>query len=143
MFGFTSNISVTAVGNVGQDPVKKSFGEGENAKTVVSFSVAVSQYNPKSTAANKRDTLWLNCQTFQEKDGKSIMEYVKKGAIVQVTGEPKLRLWEKDGTSHIAFDLNVSSITKLGKKEEKTESVPEQAAAASASNSDDASDIPF
>jgi single-strand DNA-binding protein len=97
-------------GNVGKDPVKRNAGSSELA----SFSVA-SSYREK----NERKTTWVNC-TVWGKQADVIMQYVKKGSRLLVSGELTTR--EHDGKTYL--ELNVQGFELLGGKDTVSHDAP-------------------
>lgn len=93
-------IYATTQGNVGKDPVKRNAGSTELA----SFSIA-SSYREK----NEKKTTWINC-TVWGKQAETIMQYVKKGNRILVSGELTTR--EHEGKTYL--EMNVSAFEFLG-----------------------------
>jgi single-strand DNA-binding protein len=97
-------------GNLGRDAESRYTPSGD---AVVSFSVAV-----KSGFGDKATTTWVNCAIWGKR-GEAVAEYLKKGALVGVTGEVTLRPWnDKDGQERHSLDVRVNDLTLLGKKDQ-------------------------
>lgn len=97
----------------------------QNGKTIVSFSVAVSE--------GKDATTWFECASSQERHEK-LSASLKKGNPIAVTGRMQFKKVE-DGRGYY-HTLWVNDITSLGSKEKKEEK-PTQ------SPPDYDSDLPF
>jgi single-strand DNA-binding protein len=95
-------ISVTAVGNVGQDAELKQLGEQQ----VCRFSVA-------STERRKdgESTTWLRCDLWGSR-GAKLCEYLTKGTRVAVAGT--LSAPTRDGKTYL--NVRVSEVELLGQR---------------------------
>ena len=128
-------------GNLGRDAEQRYTQSGDS---VVSFSVGV-----KAGFGDKATTTWANCSMFGKR-GESVAPYLKKGALVGISGELNNREYQdKEGQKRYSLDVRVSDLTLLGGKQ-SGESAPSQpkpqrnaqgAPKASISDMDD--DIPF
>jgi single-strand DNA-binding protein len=80
-------IKTQVVGHLGRDATVNSV----NGKTVINFSVAhTSTY--RNTQGQKIDrTIWVNCSLWR--DSLKITEFLKKGTLVYVAGEPFLNTY--------------------------------------------------
>jgi len=95
-------------GNLGRDAEQKFVGDN----SLVEFSVAV-----KSGFGDKAATTWVKCQMWGKR-GESVLQYLNKGQLVGISGEPTLRLYEKkDGGQGVSLDVRVNDLTLLGKSE--------------------------
>lgn len=95
-------INLNLIGTLGKDAeVRDAAGT-----KVINFSVAVNQgYGEKKT------TLWVEAAKFGEKT--AIVEYLKKGTKVYISGEPTLRTWEANGKSGTSLQIRVQEIELL------------------------------
>ena len=93
-------IYATLQGNVGKDPEKRTAGNSDLA----SFSVATTYY-----VKGKRESQWVTC-TVWGKQSEAIMQYVKTGSKIMVTGQLTTR--ESNGKTYL--ELNVSGYEFLG-----------------------------
>jgi len=113
--------TIIIAGNLGSDPTLRYTDGG---KAVVSFSVAVSNYN--------KTTTWFRV-TAWEKLAETCNTYLKKGAKVlaqgrlesdPATGGPKM--WTaKDGTQKASFDLTANTVRFLSGSRDGAEVAPE------------------
>ena len=101
-------LNLTAYGNVGSDPEQREVG----STTVTSFSIAVNR-----KAKDEETTTWVNCSVWGNR-GDVVMEYVKKGMRLVVTGQAHHREFpRKDGSTGISLELNVNDFSLPPKKE--------------------------
>ena len=100
----------TFSGNLGQDGEQRFTASGDS---VVSFSVPV-----KSGFGDKAITSWIRCSMFGDRGGK-VLQYLKKGQLVGVSGEFAARPWKnKDGQDQVSNEVRVNSLELLGSKSE-------------------------
>lgn len=129
-------------GNLGRDAEQRFTADGTSA---VSFSVAV-----KAGYGDKAVTSWARC-TLWGKRGDSVLPYLKKGALVGVSGEVALKEYAaKDGSKGASLEVRVNDVTLLGGKAEGSagvQSAPVTQKKAPATNvagfEDFRDDIPF
>ena len=126
-------------GNLGNDAEQRYTQSGD---AVVSFSVGV-----KSGFGDKASTTWAKCAMFGKR-GESVAPYLKKGALVGISGEVNNREYQdKEGQKRYSLDVRVNDLTLLGGKQ-SGDSAPQPqqrnaqgAPRASIENMDD--EIPF
>ena len=129
-------------GHIGEDCNTRFTQSGDS---VVSFSVGV-----KSGFGDKATTTWAKCAMFGKR-GESVAPYLKKGALVGISGEVNNREYQdKEGQKRYSLDVRVNDLTLLGGKSDRAESAPSQPAkprnaqgAPKASIGDMDDDIPF
>ena len=127
-------------GNLGNDAEQRYTQSGD---AVVSFSVGV-----KSGFGDKASTTWAKCAMFGKR-GESVAPYLKKGALVGISGELNNREYQdKEGQKRYSLDVRVNDLTLLGSKSDSSESAPEKpqqrnAQGAPKASIDDSEDIPF
>ena len=92
------------VGRLGRDAETKDFG----GKTCIKFSVAYD-----TGYGEKKKTTWVNCSWWGDRAAK-VAQYLQKGTMVEVLGEPSVRAYDKDGTPQASLDLNVSDLKLHG-----------------------------
>ena len=104
-------------GNLGRDAEQRYTQSGDS---VVSFSVGV-----KAGFGDKATTTWANCSMFGKR-GESVAPYLKKGALVGISGELNNRVYQdKEGQKRYSLDVRVSDLTLLGGKQ-SGDSAPSQ-----------------
>ena len=97
---------VCLTGNIGKDAEIKTTATG---KAVIKFSLAV-----KTGYGDNVKTTWWNCDYWSEKTG--IADYLKKGALIGVTGEPSLREYSTDSGKRQSLEVRVNNVILLGSK---------------------------
>ena len=96
-------------GNLGADAEQRVTPSGE---PVVSFSVGV-----KAGFGDRATTTWARCQMWGKR-GESVAPYLKKGQLVGVSGEARLREYDKkDGSNGAILEVRVNDLTLLGKRD--------------------------
>lgn len=100
-------------GNIGKDAVKRDAG----GTAVVGFSVAM-----KSGYGDKAQTIWLDCSLWGKQAESGLVQYLKKGQFVVLSGELGTR--EHEGKTYLT--LRVNDVT-LGGKSEQSNQKPQQA----------------
>lgn len=98
------------IGYVGADARTNKNGKGFNFHVSAKF---------KGTGESEEKTLWVCC--FVNFDSK-IIDYIKKGTQVYVTGDLLIDVFKKDdGSSIPSVSMYVSRVELLGKSEKKEE----------------------
>jgi single-strand DNA-binding protein len=83
---------VCVLGNLGKDPVTKSF---QNGGKVVNFSVACSEsWKDRNTGEKKERTEWINVAVFSEGLATVCEKYLRKGSKVYIEGKLQTRKWQ-------------------------------------------------
>ena len=101
-------LNLTAYGTVGKDPEQRDFSNS----TVTNFSLAVNR-----KTKDEETTTWINCAVWGNR-GDVVMEYVKKGMRLVVTGQAHHREFQrKDGSAGISLELNVDDFSLPPRKE--------------------------
>ena len=92
-------LSINATGNLGRDPELKKVGDNELAE----FSIAA--------RTGKDETTWLKCAVWGKR-ANTVMEYIKKGDQISVSGSGKLVEYEKkDGSNGASVEVRVNDFT--------------------------------
>lgn len=95
---------LTASGNIGRDAEVRNAG----GTAVAGFSLAM-----KSGYGDKAQTIWLDCSLWGKQAESGLVQYLKKGQFVVVSGELGTR--EHEGKTYITLRCN--SVTLGGKQE--------------------------
>lgn len=103
----------TASGNIGRDAEVRSAG----GTSVAGFSLAV-----KSGYGDKAQTVWVDCSLWGKQAESGLVQYLKKGQFVVVTGELGTR--EHEGKTYVT--LRVSNVTLGGKQDAQKSSQGQQ-----------------
>ena len=83
---------VIIVGNLGADPVSKSF---QNGGKVVNLRIATSDtWKDKATGERKEKTEWHSVAIFSEALGRVAEQYLRKGSKVYIEGKLATRKWQ-------------------------------------------------
>ena len=94
----------TASGNIGRDAEVRNAG----GASVAGFSLAV-----KSGYGDKAQTVWVDCSIWGKQAESGLVQYLKKGQFVVVTGELGTR--EHEGKTYVT--LRVNNVTLGGKQD--------------------------
>ena len=131
---------LTITGNLGKDVKVNNVG----GSAVANFSVAA-----KAGYGDKEQTIWVDCALWGKQAESRLIDYLKKGQQVAVSGEMGTRVYE--GKTYIT--MRVNSITLVGgrndsqqqaQQPQQQQQAPQQSAPNYASAPDmDADSIPF
>lgn len=92
---------ICLVGRLTGDPSSKQFGE----RVVAEFSIAVNR--------NKKDeTDFFNVKVWG-KSAEFVLNYLRKGRLVSVSGRMESRKYEKDGRNTTFWEVNADSVNGL------------------------------
>lgn len=139
------------IGRVGRDPETRYLPSGE---AVTNMSVATSErWKDKQTGEKKEATEWHKV-TFFGKLAEIAGQYLKKGALVYVSGKITTRKYtDKDGAEKYSTEIRADNMKMLSGRDQGTEApaqrqapaaTPRPAPAPSPSGFDDFDDdIPF
>lgn len=96
-------------GNVGKDSEVITTKTGAR---MLKFSVADEVFQN-----GQKTTQWINCVDFRKASVDKLVEYIKKGSLLHVSGEVSLNSYEaKDGTVKTTLQCVVSGIRLHGNK---------------------------
>ena len=98
---------VILIGNLGQDPEIRSFGNGGQ---VANFSLATSEtWKDKNTGERREKTEWHRVAVFGDGLVRVVQNYVKKGSKLYIEGKLETRKWQdKDGNDRYTTEVRVS-----------------------------------
>ena len=73
------------IGNIGKNAIVRNLEKGSVA---INFPVAHNKnWRDKKTGESKTNTTWINCTIWKrEGDNMGIVDYLKKGALVELSG---------------------------------------------------------
>jgi single-strand DNA-binding protein len=98
------------IGRVGRDPEVRYLPSGE---AVANFSLATSEkWKDKATGEPREETEWHRISTFGRL-AEIVGEYVKKGALVYVSGKIKTRSYEQNGETKYATEIRANEMKML------------------------------
>jgi len=96
------------IGNIGKDATVKTMDRGVIA---INFPVAHNKnWRDKRTSEPRTKTTWVNC-TIWKKEGANmrILDFLKSGALVELTGTPFAKAFQQeDGSIKTEIRLNIS-----------------------------------
>lgn len=104
---------VILFGRMGKDPELKYTTSG---KPYAKMSLATSERWTKDGEKHEK-TDWHNLVAW-DKQAEIMAQYLKKGALVLVTGKISTRSWEKDGKKNYITEITVDSFEFTGKSSE-------------------------
>jgi single-strand DNA-binding protein len=90
---------IILIGNVGRDPEARGADGG-----IAKFSLAVDSRKK----GGEKDTQWFNCVAFR-RTAEAILNHVKKGDTLAITGKLKTNTWEKNGVKQLDVDVVVDT----------------------------------
>lgn len=107
--------SVTLIGNLGKDPVKKESKQGP----LTSFSLATNETYNNKKGEKVVTTQWHRCVAFGKK-AETLAEFASKGSKLAVQGKLRYqRYTDKDGIERLSVDIIVNDFILLDSKPAK------------------------
>ena len=126
----------TFTGRIGRDAEQRYTQSGA---AMVSFPVA----NDTGYGDNKKTT-WIRCTIWGKKAEGKLIDYLKKGQEVAVSGECGLNEYQaKDGTNKASIEVNVREVDLVGSKPKPSQPSAQQPEQPAAQGDDFSDDIPF
>jgi single-strand DNA-binding protein len=109
------------IGNTGKEPEVKSFEWGK----VATVSLATNKSIKDKDGEKKKLTQWHNLE-FRGKLAEIVEKWVKKGDMIQVSGEIQYQEYEKDGQKKYITKIICQDMEMLGgqKSEEVKKPIP-------------------
>lgn len=108
------------IGNIGKDAIVRNM---DNGVLAINFPVAHNKnWRDKKTGTQRTKTTWVNC-TIWKKEGANlrILDFLKKGTLVEVEGAPFAKGYLQDDNSiKTEIRLNVSKTNILRPGNNKT-----------------------
>ncbi len=115
------------IGNIGRDATSKTMEKGMIA---ITFPVAHNKnWKDRKTGETKTKTTWVNC-TIWKKEGANlkILEFLKKGCLVELTGTPVAKAYQDENEIIRAeIKLNVEGVNILKISKQDAENVKDNA----------------
>ncbi|WP_240224651.1 single-stranded DNA-binding protein [Rheinheimera hassiensis] len=104
-------IKITAIGNVGRDPVINTLPSGQ---PVANFSIASTEkWKDKQTQEMHERTTWLRCSVIGGL-AEVVAKYVFQGSKLYLEGTLKTGKYVKNGDEHESFEMRVTELDMLG-----------------------------
>ena len=98
-------VSLNATGILGRDAVCFAMQD----KYVVNFSIASNKAYKDANGVRQTKTTWVECAYFSKTD--AIVQWLKKGTIVSVQGNPEINVFAKqDGSQGYSLKCIVNEI---------------------------------
>lgn len=112
------------IGNLGKDAMVRNL---EGQVVAINFPVAHNQnWKDKRTGQSKTKTTWVNCTIWkQEGANLKILDFLKKGTLVEILGTPVAKAYKvEDGSirSEIRLTVIKTNILRTVNKEEFSDS---------------------
>ena len=112
------------IGNLGKDAMVRNL---EGQVVAINFPVAHNQnWKDKRTGHSKTKTTWVNCTIWkQEGANLKILDFLKKGTLVEIIGTPVAKAYKvEDGSirSEIRLTVIKTNILRTVSKEEFSDS---------------------
>ena len=125
---------IILTGNLGQEATQRFTPGGDS---IVSFSIPA-----KSGFGDKAKTSWVRCTMFGKRS-EGVFPYLKKGALVGVSGEFSMNEWsDKEGQKRSSPECRVNELTLLGGKKEGEQASPKKSKSLEDAY-DESPDVPF
>lgn len=103
---------LTIAGNVGRDSELRQVPTQSGQQSVLGFAVAVK--SSKKDAEGKYISVWFDCSLWGKRAG-TLVQYIKKGSSVTVTGEVELEQYTNtQGVAGAKMKINVQNVTLQG-----------------------------
>lgn len=104
-------IKITAVGNVGSDPIISTLPSGD---VVANFSIASTEkWKDKQSGEPRERTEWIKVSAFGGIAQNVVAPYVHKGSKLYIEGEYRTSKYMKDGVEMTGVELRVKEIELL------------------------------
>lgn len=105
--------SVQLIGNLGRNPEVKNLAGG---KTLVTFSLATTDYYTNKNGEKVQETQWHNVVAFG-KTAEIIRDYVEKGTEIALRGKVTYRSYEdKNGNKRMSTEIVADEVQILSRK---------------------------
>lgn len=108
---------VILVGNLGKDPEIRTF---ENGSKKASFTIATSETRKDKDGNRSEFTEWHNIVCWRNL-AEIAEKYLTKGKQIYLEGKLRTRSWEENGTKRYITEIEASTFTMLGTKNDNTE----------------------
>ena len=102
-----SKLTMQVIGHLGGDAVVKN----ANGKNVIEFSIAHSEKWRDASQVLHEKTTWAKCSYWTDKT--NIAQYLTKGSLIEVSGQPSASAYMKDGNPMASLEMRVNSISLL------------------------------
>lgn len=111
------------IGRVGKDPEVRYLSSGE---AVANFSLATTEkWKDKASGEARESTEWHRISTFG-RTAEIVGEYVKKGALIYISGKIKTRSYDHHGETRYVTEIHASDMKMLSSRNEGDAPRPQQ-----------------
>jgi len=118
---------LTIAGNVGRDSELRQVNTSNGQQSVLGFAVAVK--SSKKDAEGKYISIWFDCSLWGKR-ADTLVQYIKKGSAVTVTGEVELEQYtNSQGVAGAKMKINVQNVTLQGGGQQQQQPAAQQAPA--------------
>ena len=113
-------ISISLTGNLGSDAEVRHLPSGD-AEEEISVAVSVGY-------GDRKQTDWYRCQLWGKRAEGGIIQYLKKGTQVAITGQLKMNKWtNNEGVEKTTPDVSIDQIDLIGgAQQQPTQQQPAQ-----------------
>lgn len=119
---------LTIAGNVGRDSELRQVNTANGQQSVLGFAVAVK--SSKKDAEGKYISVWFDCSLWGKR-ADTLVQYIKKGSAVTVTGEVELEQYtNSQGVAGAKMKINVHNVTLQGSNQQQQPAAQQQQAPA-------------
>jgi single-strand DNA-binding protein len=117
------------IGNLGADATVRQL-DG-STRCAISFNVAVTEKWKNQRGEQQEKTSWVACTLWREADKTGIAQYLRKGQMVLVEGQPSARPYvTKENYPAASLDVTVQDVQLIGGAPGATAAAPAPAAPA-------------
>lgn len=111
------------IGRVGKDPEVRYLSSGE---AVANFSLATTEkWKDKASGEARESTEWHRISAFG-RTAEIVGEYVKKGALIYISGKIKTRSYDHHGETRYVTEIHASDMKMLSSRNEGDAPRPQQ-----------------
>lgn len=106
-------LELKIIGNIGRDAELRSM---DNGRKVISFNVAHSENFTNREGVKEQRTTWVSCSIWRNSDQSTkIVDYLKKGQQVYLSGKPDANSWtDQNNQVRAGLRLQVVNVELLG-----------------------------
>lgn len=110
-------IQLNIIGHLGKDAELKTFG----SNSYLSFSVAHSEKYTDNHNQQQTKTIWVEC--LKKDNGSKLIDFLKKGVQVYLSGKPSVNAYIKDGkaTGNQCMHVNILELLSSPPKQEQVQ----------------------
>jgi single-strand DNA-binding protein len=103
-----SFVKLQVLGHIGKDAEINNV----NGKSVVNFNLCHTERYKDSNGVENNKSIWISCSYWSDKV--NVAQYIKKGGMLFVEGQPFTDTYTKDGKTLSQLKLRVTNIHLIG-----------------------------